>query len=150
MPQKINQAGLDLIKQFEGLELEAYVCPTGHLTIGYGHTGNVNEGDVITEEEAEDLLRKDVKSFEKEVFALLTVDVNTNEFSALVSLAFNIGSHNLKYSTVLRELNNENRRAAAEAITWWNKGRVNGVLTELEGLVRRRKAEKELFLKPVQ
>lgn len=142
----INQAGLDLIKSFEGLELESYVDPVGIWTIGYGHTGDVKEGMVISPSQAEDLLKKDVERTEKGVSDLIRQKVNENEFSALVSLAYNIGNAALASSTVLKRLNIGDRLGAAQAIEWWNKGRVNGRLVELPGLTRRRAAEKALFL----
>ena len=143
-----NQAGLDLIKMFEGLRLEAYVDAVGIWTIGYGHTKGVRAGMVITEEKAEQFLREDLADAEGAVSRLVKVPINGNEFSALASLVFNIGSGNFQRSTVLRRLNAEDRVGAADAIEWWNKGRVNGVLTVLPGLVRRRAAEKALFLTP--
>ncbi len=143
-----NQAGLELIKMFEGLRLEAYVDAVGVWTIGYGHTKTARRGMVITEEQAEALLREDLQDAENAVNRLVKVPLNENEFSALASLVFNIGSGNFQKSTVLRRLNAEDRVGAADAIEWWNKGRVNGVLTTLPGLVRRRAAEKALFLTP--
>ena len=143
-----NQAGLDLIKMFEGLRLEAYVDAVGVWTIGYGHTQTARAGMVITEQQAEQLLRDDLGDAEDAVNNLVKVPLNDNEFSALASLVFNIGSGNFQRSTVLRRLNQEDRVGAADAIEWWNKGRVNGVLTTLPGLVRRRAAEKALFLTP--
>lgn len=143
-----NEAGLELIKMFEGLRLEAYVDAVGIWTIGYGHTQGVAPGMVITEEQAEAFLRQDLSDAEAAVSRYVKVRLNDNEFSALASLVFNIGSGNFQRSTVLRRLNNEDRVGAADAIEWWNKGRVNGVLTSLPGLVRRRAAEKALFLTP--
>lgn len=140
---QITQEGLDLIKSFEGLRLEAYQDAVGVWTIGYGHTRGVKPGMRITEAEAEDLLRKDVEDFERGVTARVRVPINANEFSALVSFAFNVGLAALARSTALQRLNAGDRMGAAEALTWWNKagGRV------LPGLVRRRNAEKALFLK---
>ncbi len=145
---RTNQAGLDLIKMFEGLRLEAYVDAVGVWTIGYGHTKTARRGMVITEEQAEQLLRQDLGEAEAAVTRLVKVDLNENEFSALASLVFNIGSGNFQRSTVLKRLNAGDKVGAADAIEWWNKGRVNGVLTTLPGLVRRRAAEKALFLTP--
>lgn len=141
--KKINQAGLDLIKQFEGLRLEAYVCPAGVLTIGYGTTSGVKKGDRITAEQAEALLRKDVEKFEKAVNAAVTVPLNGNQFSALVSFTYNLGAGALQKSTLLKLLNQGNYDAAAQEFLKWNKagGKV------LTGLVRRREAERTLFLK---
>lgn len=143
----INNQGLDLIKSFEGLELETYIDPVGIPTIGYGHIEDVKTGMVISEGEAENLLRQDVSRFEDAVRRLVKTDLNENEFSALVSLAFNIGEAAFARSTVLERLNRNERLGAAEAIEWWNKGRINGELKTLRGLARRRSAEKALFLK---
>jgi len=143
---RINQAGLELIKTFEGLELEAYIDPVGIWTIGYGHTGDVREGMMISPGQAEELLRKDVSRTEKGVSNVINQNVHENEFSALVSLAYNIGNSALASSTALKRLNLGDRLGAAQAIEWWNKGRVNGRLVELPGLTRRRAAEKALFL----
>ncbi len=143
---RINQAGLNLIKAFEGLELEAYRDAVGIWTIGYGHTGDVQEGMVITRAQAEDLLKKDLARFEQAVGNMIRTQVNENEFSALVSLAYNIGAAALAGSTTIRRLNAGDYIGAADAIEWWNKARVNGQLVVLPGLARRRAAEKALFL----
>lgn len=144
-----NQAGVDLIKRYEGLELEAYLCPANVLTIGYGHTGrDVEAGMTINEAQAEDLLRKDLVRFERAVERLVMVPINDNELSALVSLTYNIGEGNFSSSSCLRFLNQGDRQEAANRIELWNKARVGGELTVLEGLVRRRASEKALFLTP--
>jgi lysozyme len=147
--RKINQKGLDLIKQFEGLELEAYPDPgTGGepWTIGYGHTspGKVKKGDKITEQEAEELLVKDIARFEDGVNQLVRQPISLNQFSALVSFSFNVGLWNLKSSTMLALVNTNKLPEAALQFERWNKaaGKV------LPGLVKRRKAEVALFLLP--
>jgi lysozyme len=141
---KINAKGLELVKRFEGLRLEAYRCPAGVLTIGYGSTGpHVKQGMVITPGEAERLLVKDLSRFETGVGAMVTgVPTNADEFSALVALSFNIGLNALGKSTVLRRHKQGNKVGAANAFLMWNKagGRI------LSGLVRRREAERELYL----
>ncbi|MEM8986465.1 MAG: lysozyme [Pseudomonadota bacterium] len=148
-----NEEGVNLIKTFEGLELEAYEDIAGILTIGYGHTSvagppRVEEGMRIDEPEAEAILRKDLKKFERGVEQAVKVDVNPNEFSALVSFAFNVGLGALKSSTALKRLNKGERLGAADALMWWNKATVNGRKQEVAGLTRRRAAERALFLKP--
>ena len=144
---RLNIAGLSLIKAFEGLELSAYKDPIGILTIGYGHTGpRVQPGMKISAADAEALLQNDVSRFEDAVASLVKVPINENEFAALVSLAFNIGAERFKDSTTLRRLNKGDRLGAAEALEWFNKGRINGKLTTLPGLTRRRAAERALFL----
>lgn len=146
----INQAGLELIKDFEGLKLKAYLCPAGVPTIGYGHTRTVTHDDVkngktITKAEAERLLAEDLIEFTFGVYGMLKRQANENELSAMVSLAYNIGLAGFKRSSVLRAFNAGDPNAAARAFALWNKskGKV------LPGLTRRRAAEAALFLKPV-
>ena len=147
---KISQNGVDLIKRFEGLELEAYQDVAGIWTIGYGHTGpDVTPGMRITEQEAEDLLKKDLKPREDAVGRLVKVPLNQNEFDALVSFVYNVGEANFKKSTARSRLNSGDRAGAAEALTWFNKATIGGVLREVAGLTRRRAAERALFLEPV-
>jgi GH24 family phage-related lysozyme (muramidase) len=137
---KISQKGLQLIKDFEGLELKAYVCPAGVLTIGYGSTGShVKPGMTITPEEAEVLLQKDLGRFEEAVNRLVKVPLTQGQYDALVSFAFNCGTGAFAESTLLRLLNEKDYTGAANQFKrWTNDG--------LEGLVRRRKAEETLFL----
>ena len=142
--------GVALIKRFEGLELEAYQDIAGIWTIGYGHTGpDVKPGMKITEAEAEALLKRDLKPREEAVARLVNVPLNQNEFDALVSFVYNVGAEAFRKSTALKRLNKNDRIGAAEALTWWNKATVGGVLREVAGLTRRRAAERALFLEPV-
>lgn len=139
---KISDQGIALIKEFEGCELTAYVCPAGVLTIGVGHTGrDVHAGQTITEEEADELLRKDLETFERCVNNYVG-PVTQSQFDALVSFAFNLGCDALRNSTLLRKLNDGDDVGAADEFGKWVKagGKV------LPGLVRRREAEKALFL----
>lgn len=153
---RINPAGLSLIKLFEGLETEAYVDPVGIWTIGYGHIEGVQPGDRLTEQEAEALLLKDLIEYEAGIERWAgggprPVPLTENEFSALVSFSFNAGLGAFFGSTAaLRLRAGAARWQAAEALTWWTKGRVNGRLVVLPGLVRRRAAEAALFLTPMQ
>ena len=146
--RSVNALGLDLIKTFEGLATQAYVDAVGVLTIGYGHTRNVKLGDRITAQQAEQRLIDDLAAFERGVARLVTAQINDNQFSALVAFAYNVGLNALKGSTVLKRLNGGDMAGAAEALEQWNKGIVNGELCVLPGLVRRRAAERALFLKP--
>lgn len=139
---KINQTGLDLIKRFEGLETKAYRCPAGILTIGYGHTTGVKEGDTCTPEQAEAWLREDCQVAELTVSANVNVPLNQNQFDALVSFIFNLGSGNFVKSTLLKKLNTSDYRGAADELDRW----VNAGGRKLPGLVKRRAAEKALFL----
>lgn len=142
---RTNAAGIALIKQFEGVRLRAYKCPANVPTIGYGHTGpDVNLGRQITQAEADDLLIYDLKKFEQGVEQFLDgVPASSNQFSAMVALAFNIGLGAFAKSSVLRHHRQGNHELAAEAFLLWNKAR--GAV--LPGLTRRRKAERELYLK---
>lgn len=140
---KISQKGLNLIKEFEGLELKAYKDSVGVVTIGYGSTGpHVSMGMTITEAQAEALLKSDVARFEQGVHDLIKVPLTQSQFDALVSFSFNLGLGNLKSSTLLRKLNSLDYSGAANEFTRWNKA--GGAV--LKGLTRRREAEKALFL----
>lgn len=144
---KINQAGIDLIKSFEGLYLKAYLCPANVPTIGYGTIRypdgtKVKLGDVCTEADAEVYLKHDLLTFEQSVDALCVDSINENQFSALVSFAYNLGAGNLKSSTLLKKVNaNPNDQTIAAEFLKWNKA---GGKT-LAGLTRRRQAEAELY-----
>lgn len=146
---KTSENGIELLKRFEGLELEAYQDIAGIWTIGYGHTGpDVQPGMKLTEREAEELLRRDLKSREQAVSSAVKVSLNQNEFDALVSFVYNVGAAAFRGSTALKRLNRSDRIGAADALTWWNKATVGGVLREVLGLTRRRAAERALFLTP--
>jgi lysozyme len=145
--RQINSAGLALLKEFEGLELRAYPDPgTGGSpwTIGFGHTGPVvHPGLEISEAQAEGYLRADLAKFEAGVEKLIgDAPVNENMFSACVSLAYNIGLAAFERSTVLKRIKLGNKMGAANAFLMWNRagGRV------MAGLMRRREAERKLFL----
>lgn len=142
---KTSLNGLKIIKDFEGLRLKAYKCSAGVWTIGYGHTSGVKEGDVITKEQAEKYLKKDVISFENTVNGVVKVKLNQNQFDALVSLVFNIGSGAFKKSTLLKKLNAGDYDSASEQFLVWVKA---GGQT-LKGLVNRREQERALFRKEV-
>ena len=138
------QGTVDLVKQFEGLSLTAYVCPAGVLTIGYGHTGpNVTRGMRITQAQAEALLAQDLQRFADIVNANVRVRLNRNQIGALVSFTFNVGGGALRTSTLLRRLNagEDPNRVAREEMPRWNRG--GGQV--LQGLVRRREAEVRFF-----
>lgn len=143
----LSNNGKKLIKKYEGCRLKAYKCPSGVWTIGYGHTNNVRPDDVITQDEAEELFLRDAEVFENAVNRLVKVALNQNQFDALVSFTFNFGYgiKGLGGSTLLRLLNNSDYIGAARQFERW----VYSGDKVLEGLVKRRKEEKELFLKPV-
>ena len=141
----INDAGLALIKRWEGLRLEAYLCPSGVPTVGYGHTGeDVWIGLTITEQEAESLLRKDLWSSEDTVSSAVHVTLTDNEYAALVSFVFNCGAGAFKSSTLLRRINNyeDVGTVIQEEFPRW----VNGGGQKLQGLVNRRNDEIKLAL----
>ena len=142
--KRIGQAGLDLIKQYEGCRLAAYRCAAGVWTIGYGHTAGVHSGMTITQAQADAYLQQDIAKFEGYVnnpaYVPITEQLNQNQFDALTSFAFNLGARNLRKLC-------KGRTAAqiARAMPSYNKaaGKV------LAGLTRRRKAEQALFNKAV-
>lgn len=138
---RTSQTGINLIKQFESLRCEAYRCPAGIWTIGYGHTAGVRRGERIDARKAEQLLAEDLRQFE-EVVSRECPDVNQNQFDALVSFVFNIGTGNFLKSTLLKcvKANPQNVNIRYE-FSRWNKA--NG--TVLAGLIRRRKAEADLY-----
>ena len=137
-----SQAGIDLITSFEGCRLTAYQDSVGVWTIGYGHTSGVYQGMTITEEEAIAFLRQDLKTGENAVNSNVTYGINQNQFDALVSFTFNVGTGNFTSSTLLKKLNAGDVNGAANEFDRWiyAGGQV------LEGLVRRRAAEKQMFL----
>jgi len=139
-----DDAGIELIKEFEGLVRKPYLDVGGKLTIGYGHLIRPGEFyEDITEEEAEELLRQDIKVAEAVVKRNVTVKLNQQQFSALVSLVYNIGSGHFEDSTMLRKLNRGNFSGAGqEFLRWDHVGR-----QKVNGLTRRRIAERVLFLK---
>ena len=142
---KTSQAGIDLIKEIEDIELTAYPDPGSGgepYTIGYGHTGGVRPGDRITEAEAEDLLKRDLAKFEQGVERLVVVQLSQGEFDALVSFAFNVGLGALEASTLLRRLNAGEPRCTVyhEEMPRW----VNGANGPMPGLDRRREAEAKM------
>ena len=148
---KLSQAGIDLIKHFEGCSLKSYLCPAGVWTIGFGHTGsNVTEGLVWSQADADEWLRHDCEQFERDVNSLVKVPLTQGQFDALVSFAYNCGSdidsddiaEGLGDSTLLKLLNQGHYDLAAKQFgRWISKG------TSAEpGLRRRRKAEELLFI----
>lgn len=136
--RKINKSGLNLIKKYEGCRLTSYICPAGVLTIGYGHTGkDVKPNQTITKKKAINLLKKDLARFERHVQSYNYIyEWTDNEFSALVSFAYNIGNIDqlTAYGTRTRS---QIRTAMLKYV------KANG--KTLSGLVKRRKAELKLF-----
>lgn len=135
-----------LIQQSEGYYSKSYLCPAGKWTIGWGHTRGVKPGDVCSKELALIYLQEDLQEAANAVNRLVKIPLNQNQFDALCSLVFNIGSEQFEDSTLLRKLNKKDYLGAAKEFPRWNKGRVKGKLVVLNGLVTRRKAEQNLFL----
>ena len=136
--RKINKSGLNLIKKYEGCKLTSYICPAGVLTIGYGHTGkDVKPNQTITKKKAINLLKKDLARFERHVQSYNYIyEWTDNEFSALVSFAYNIG--NIDQLTAYGTRTRSQIRSAMLKYV-----KANG--KTLAGLVKRRKAELKLF-----
>lgn len=142
--KRIGQAGLALIKQYEGCRLTAYKCSAGVWTIGYGHTAGVHSGMTITQAQADAYLQQDTAKFEGYVnnpaYVSITENLNQNQFDALVSFAFNLGAGNLRKLC-------KGRTAAQIALAMTSYNKAAGKV--LAGLKRRRAAEQALFNKPV-
>lgn len=138
---KINKPGLDLIKKYESCRLTAYKCPAGVLTIGYGHTDGVKAGDTITQAQADIYLQSDVENYENlvnEYNRNYNYKFNRNQFSALVSFAFNCGAGNL--AMLLQNGKRDKQTIAQKMLLYCN---ANG--KPLKGLQDRRKAEQDLY-----
>ena len=138
---KTSPKGIALIKEFEGLRLKAYKCPGGVWTIGYGHTAGVKPGMVITEAQGEEYLKANLIAFERYLNGL-GLALNQNQFDALVSFIYNVGTGNFSSSTLLRRVraNPQDNSIMDEFLRWvYSKGRV------LPGLQRRRLAEMKLY-----
>lgn len=148
MSKVTSSVGLNLIKGLEGKRTVSYDDGVGVWTIGYGtikypNGVRVKKGDTCTEQQAEDYLRNDLEKFETAINKLVKVPLTQNQFDALASFTYNLGETNLANSTLLRKLNKRDYQGAADQFLVWNKagGKV------MKGLVRRREAERALFLK---
>lgn len=145
---KLSQKGLDLIKQFEGLSLTPYVCAGGINTIGYGNTYYTNGKKVtlqdkpITKQQAEELLKFSLSTYEKAVDSFCRDDISQGNFDALISFAYNLGIGALQKSTLIKKVNaNPKDVTIADEFMKWNKA--NGKV--LVGLTKRRQAEANLY-----
>lgn len=151
MAYQTTNRGVELIKEHEGLRLTKYLDAVGKPTIGYGHLILPGENyQRITREQAESLFEVDLDIHEREVARLVTVPLNNNQFSALVSFTFNLGPTKLSRSTLLKKLNAGDYAGAAREFSRWVYGKVGGKNKRLAGLIRRRADEKSLFLTPGQ
>lgn len=149
---KISQKGIDHIKHFEGLKLEAYVDAAGVWTIGYGHTAGVKRGDKITEEKAEKLLKKDLQFFENGVTSLLNERklpvIDQYKFDMLVSFSYNLGLGALRTSTLLKKLKERDFIGASNEFPRWVfvTNPKNGIKEKNEWQMYRRESERQIFL----
>ena len=141
-----SQNGIEFIKSFEGCVLKAYPDAVGIWTIGYGHTNRVTSGMTITAAQAESYLKSDLSKTENFVNSCVTIELSQNMFDALISFAFNVGNGALKRSTLLRKLNQGDTNGAAKEFDRW----IYAGKKILPGLVKRRSAEKELFLTKIK
>jgi len=150
----VTDEGIELIKKFEGFRTKTYIDPVGKATIGYGTTAEAGigvhprKGMVISRADAERYLHETLVIFANKVRPHIKRDISANEFSAFMSLVYNIGYPKFLRSTALRRFNEGDRKGAANAILMWNKGTINGQKRVLTGLVLRREAERRLFLTP--
>ena len=144
---RISRAGLELIKRFEGYQEHSVAIGDGHYMIGYGHTKSARAGLRISEENADAILREyDLPPVEKAVGEHVLAPLTQNEFDALVSLAFNIGIDAFRGSEVLALVNSGEKLRAAEALSAWRQAEIEGRTIIVDALVRRRAAERALFL----
>lgn len=141
MQYRISDKGIELIRSFEGLELKAYLCPAGILTIGIGHTKGVKKGDTITEEQALQYFKDDVEPIEN-YLNKLNICETQGQFDALVSFIFNLGKGSFSRSTLLKKIKNKasDEEICTQFMRWVYAGG-----KKLNGLIRRRKAECELW-----
>jgi lysozyme len=142
----VTDVGLALIKRFEGFNPTTYICPAGYPTIGYGHVVRPDErpkfSGGISENEAEDLLRRDVQIAESAVLRLIRVRLTDGQFDALVSFTFNLGSGALQRSTLRRKVNHEEHADVPQELRKW----IMSAGIKLRGLLMRREAESLRYL----
>lgn len=151
-PSRISNDGLEIVRHFEGLhrlrsdgQVESYLDPVQVWTIGWGHTKTARPGLILSQQQCKELLAQDMGEFETAVRRAVKVPLKQCQFDALVCFAFNVGEGALSRSTLLAKLNAGDFAGAAAEFPRWDKGTVNGKLTSLPGLVRRRKSERHLF-----
>lgn len=132
----------DFVAQFEGFRESAYLCPSGVLTIGYGHTNGVKHLDVIDRDQAKKLLIADLELTAKGLLKYVNARITANQYIAILSFAFNVGTGAVLRSTFLKKLNSGDEEGAADELLKWTKSKGK----TLQGLVNRRRAERDLFL----
>lgn len=141
--EKCKISSIELIKEFEKFREEAYQCQAGKWTIGYGHIKGVSEGDKINRENAEKILKDEIKKYENALSRNVKVPLTMEQYNALVSFVYNIGIGAFEDSTLLKKLNQRDYVGAGNEFNRWIK--VNGKVSD--GLKKRRAREKEIFLK---
>lgn len=146
---QVSRSAIELIKRFEGYRRKSAQLPDGRWTIGHGHTLTAREGAEVSERDAEALLIYDLIAVSHSVNEWVFTPLNQNQFDALVAFAFNIGLESFRRSSVLRRLNEGSLIQAACAMELWRKAEFEGEVIVIDALVRRRSAEKTLFLTPV-
>jgi len=142
----ISERAVALVKKLEGCKLKAYLCPAGIPTIAYGRTQGVKMGERCTQEQADKWLLSDLNATERTINEFVTVKLNQNQRDALASFIYNLGAGNFKNSTLCRKLNSgDYQGASAEFMRW-----IYVAGKPLDGLVKRRTAERALFDKPMK
>ena len=156
-PNSVSQDCVEIVKKFEGLHklrddglVHAYRCPAGVWTLGFGKTKGIRSGMTCTIAEAEQHLKDELDAHGKIVKRLVNVPLSQGQYDALVSFVFNVGGGNFKSSTALKRLNSGMYDDVPEQLNRWNKARVDGKLTPLRGLTRRRAAEAAIFSRDAQ
>jgi len=151
-PTAISPDGLNLVKRFEGLHkvrkdgrVAAYRCPAGKWTIGYGTTKGIRSGATMSVEEAEERLVADIEEYGSVVKRYVHVPLSQAQYDALTSFVYNLGEGNFRSSTLLKKLNRGLYSEVPAQLLRWNKARVDGKMTVLTGLTRRRSAEAAVF-----
>jgi len=140
-PRKISEKGEALIKRWEGCRLKAYQCSANVWTIGWGHTKGTRRGDKVTQAQADEMFKQDIKQYETCVFDAVKASLNQNQYDALVSLCYNIGCNAFRHSTMVRLLNQKKYTQAESQFNRW----VMAGGKRVQGLVNRRRQEKALF-----
>lgn len=156
-PTTVSQDCVELVKKFEGLHkvkddgmVHAYRCPAGKWTISWGHCKGVRSGMKVTMAQSEQFLLDDLEEHGSIVKKYVNVPLTQSQYDALTSFVFNLGGGNFRSSTLLKKLNKGLYDEVPEQIMRWNKARVDGKLTPLRGLTRRRSAEAAIFARDAQ
>lgn len=149
-PPPVSDIAVNLIKEFEGFENQAYIDTDGTPVIGYGLSKiagkPVQIGDRISPERADAALKSHLQEIDRELAEIVKVNLNERQKSALASISFNVGVNGIRNSTLIRKINANDLTGAANEFLRWDKANMRGRLVQLPGLTRRRSAERQLFL----